>query len=109
MVTAAAAAAVTKFDSTSLTEAARESKGDRGGMRALGPAEKTVMAGAEKAGAGKTADGSEKGQRQRRNLSDVSVMSPRKGRTKQGKKAGLVEKSDGDSEVEEAPEIVKID
>ncbi|KAA6408333.1 MAG: hypothetical protein FRX48_08075 [Lasallia pustulata] len=32
-----------------------------------------------------------------------------KGRTPQGKKARLIEEGDGDSEVEEAPEVFKID
>ena len=67
------------------------------------------MAGAGKAGAGKAADGSEEGRRRLRILSDVSVRSSRKGRIRQGKKARLVEEGDGDSEVDEAPEVFKID
>ena len=73
-------------------------------MEASVPEEKTAMA-----GAGNVADSSEEGRRRRRNLSDVSVRSPRKGRTRQGKKARLVEEGDGDSEVKEAREVFKID
>ena len=65
------------------------------------------MSGAAVAEAGgKAVDGSEEGRRRRRGLSDVSERSPRKGRTRPGKKARLVE--DGDSEVE-AREMVEID
>ena len=88
------AAAVTKFDSTSLAEAV---KGDMRGLRTLKP-EKTTAA----------VDSNEERRRRCRNLSDVSVRSSRKGRTQQRKKAGLIENDDSDGDSEEAPEILNL-
>ena len=64
---------------------------------------------AEKVRVNKAADSSGKSQRRCRNLSDVSVRSSRKGRTQQSKKASLIEKGDGDSEMKKASKIFKID
>ena len=69
------AAAATKFGRTLLAEAAR---GGMGGRRALRSGAAVAEAG------GKAVDGSEKGRRRRRGLSDVSERSSRKGRTQEG-------------------------
>ena len=92
---AVTAAARSKFGSTSLAEAAR--RGGRG-MRAL----KAVEEVQETVGGGG-------GVQRRRTLSDVSVRSSRKGRTRQGKKTRLIDDGDDDEVAGSAVEIVEID
>ena len=74
-------------------------------MRASGPEKKAAVGTA----VGKAVSGNDEGRRRRRNLSDVSVRSPRKEGTQQSKKARLVEDEDGDGGGEEALEVLEID
>ena len=68
---AAAAAAATKFDSTSLAEAVRRGRECRNDKRASEPEKETAMTETGKAEAVKAADSSEEDRQRRRDLSDV--------------------------------------